>query len=107
MSLKGYHGYIKCDWFGEILKMQGETVKVNWLKEKKVPALLFEDLRLNTPFRNTSPDSKGAVYIKVSDATASFMYEVQTGRLWPPTKSPVEIVDLTININLEKPQIYT
>lgn len=87
-------------------------VKVNWSSDNC--QLFFRDLEINQAFRNAGKWSKGAIYIKVGiDKTSVsqepfyYMYEVATGKLWPATSSPVEVVDVSVNINSPKPAAYT
>ncbi len=35
-----------------------------------------------------------------------YMLEIATGKLFPPTKSPVKQVDIEINVDVVKPTIY-
>lgn len=85
------------------------SVTIGWKKiNKKSRDLYFDDLEVNDAFRNKSSRSKGAVYIKVYNQLTDqyFAQEVETGRLWTPTKAPVEKVSVNIEIDSQKPEIY-
>jgi hypothetical protein len=69
----------------------------------------FDDLEVNQTFRIKTAKSKNAVYSKVKKGKSHpefFMYELTTGQLWPPTKSPVEIVSTKVTVCTDKPKIY-
>lgn len=86
------------------------SLKINWeASPRKKTVLYFDDLELNTPFRNISSKSQGAVYIKVAlgmDSDEEYQYEVSSGKLWMPTASPVEVVPMELNVSAVKPYIY-
>jgi hypothetical protein len=95
---------------------------------KHLERIYFRDLDVNTAFRNKN--GKGAVYIKVelnknlyifteddvdcclgtaelSPITSRYaMYEIATGKLFEPTNSPLEIVELKLKVSVPKPSIY-
>lgn len=81
-------------------------MKVNWKKHKAVPTLGYDDLNVGDTFKNKF--GKGAVYMKVRNHAGAtyWMLELETGTLFPPTSSLVELVDCEININDDKPNIY-
>jgi hypothetical protein len=86
---------------------------INWkTATPKVKDLYFKDVPVGTAFVNAGGYSQGAVYIKVMkessfmDNSEYFMLELQTFKLWPATKSVIKVVELEINIPLEKPSIY-
>lgn len=83
-------------------------MEITWEDTKPVSKVLhFDDLPLNATFRNTSRLSQGAVYAKVATQyDDNYMMEIQTGRLFPPTASPVEIVNVNVKIPLPKPSLY-
>lgn len=89
-------------------------MKVNWKNQESTPTVLyFEHLSINETFKIQGHE---AVYTKVKVKTKSvydisdkykyYMYEIMTGNLYPPTNSPVELVNVEVNIDLEKPQLY-
>lgn len=93
-------------------------MKINWQNQKE-SVNFFENLDVNTGFKVVSPHARGAVYIKVAKGDSDtkiyssrhghmecMMYEVATGKLFPPTSSPVEIVEIETNIHQKKPGIY-
>jgi hypothetical protein len=96
-------------------------MKIIWESEQS-KTLHFKDLPLNTTFKIIAPTAKGAVYTKVLlqqkvvdevfwDADIDhdeqfFQLELQSGLLWKPTESPVELVETTLNISSVKPSIY-
>jgi hypothetical protein len=85
--------------------------KVNW-NRYVAPArdLYFSDLELNESFRNKN--GKGAVYTKVGlvthrgHVTQHGMLELATGKIWEATASPVERINVEVNISAVKPSIY-
>jgi len=91
---------------------------INWLKSKKPTTLYFKDIKVNEKFCIDTGNSRGAVYIKVENVNAynvedwtsddedCGMMEIVTGKLWAATKSPVKLVNVEINIDAEKPDIY-
>lgn len=83
-------------------------LNINWKSNNHSKnCLYFSDLELNQPFRNAGPLSQGVVYIKVENKSGEqFMYEVYTGRLWPPTAAEVEKINVEVNIPVEKPRNY-
>lgn len=83
------------------------VLQINWKGQPRTNRpLYFRDLGLNQPFRNAGNLSQGAVYIKVAHGDDQYMYEVNSGALWRPTSSPVEKVNLELNVPVEKPSIY-
>lgn len=75
---------------------------------KKSGRLYFRDLDVNESFRNATSLSQGAVYTKVEcDKTATqYMLEVATGKLYPPTHSQVERVEVEANVHSYDPGLY-
>ena len=97
------------------------ATNVKWEGEEIPKTLYFKDIELNGGFRIVSPYSKGAVYQKTRlsdslinklggtillDDDAYCQREVATGIDFPPTRSPVEAVDLEISVAAPKPSIY-
>lgn len=82
-------------------------MKVNW-NQSKVGQDRFDDLGLNESFRIASPQSRGAVYVKVIDnRTGDYgMLELATGKVFDPTTSPVEPVNVEVNVSAPRPNIY-
>ena len=92
------------------------SVKVNW-ENKTVRNLYFSDLQVNQCFRNIN--GRGAVYRKVmlnNDITVRdkylasnvyLMMEEATGRLFMPTTSQVEVVQVEVTVKAPKPHIYS
>lgn len=86
-------------------------MNIVWDAPRAVPTLYFRDLQVNEAFKLTTGN---AVYVKVSRRAGSHgsrydeyhMLELATGRLFDPSGSPVERVDVTVNVGLKKPQIY-
>jgi hypothetical protein len=90
-------------------------INIQW-QNKKIQdfPLYFDDLELNEAFKiNTGK----AVYIKVglnkklyikssSKIDTECMYEIATGKLYPPTNSPVVQIGLEMIVNIPKPSIY-
>lgn len=88
-------------------------MEINWLNSNENTTLYFQDVAVNQGFRNVSDLSKGAVYLKVEDYNAFekdyecyAMLEIATGVMFRPTTSPVELVDIKLNIGVEKPDLY-
>ncbi len=100
---------------GRLLNAKKESdkvsaVKVKWANSQPKRNLYFTHLNANDAFRIKG---HSAVYIKViggrSGVLASFdgaMMEVATGKLFAPTSSEIEPVDVEINIGVAKPHIY-
>lgn len=73
--------------------------------------LKFADLDLNSTFKLVSGE---AVYVKVEEGHRNgsfnrknqFMLELVSGRLFQPSSSDVELVEVTVNVGVSKPQIY-
>jgi hypothetical protein len=82
-------------------------MNVNW-KDSVATArnLTFDDLNLNESFRNVN--GRGAVYVKVQvhNSDDEYMMELATGKLFNPTVSPVERVNVDVNVNASKPRFY-
>lgn len=78
-------------------------MKVNW---KKTTNLSFADLSVGDSFRNLH--GFGAVYTKVqlNGTNKCYMLEIATGKLFDGTSSPVELVDVSVQVNTKKPAIY-
>lgn len=85
---------------------------VNWKAAAvNVPTYYFDDLDDNASFKIRSGRSRGAVYRKVvykdfSGVEHYYMMEEATGKLFEPTASQVEEVFVTVEIGLNKPNIY-
>ncbi len=79
------------------------STKVNFVPKARV--LYFDDLALNDGFRIVGRD---AIYRKIQSGRhgAESMFEEATGKYWPQTTSPVERVDIEVNIKVAKPRIY-
>jgi hypothetical protein len=89
------------------------TLKINWkASTPKNKDLYFNDLKVGESFINVSGYGQGAVYRKVvreptcPGVNEYFMLEIETSKLWNPTKSAVRVVDVEVNIPLERPSIY-
>lgn len=86
------------------------SVKLNWQNQPVVRTLYFSDLSVNECFRNVN--GRGAVYRKVqanSDVKTPqtyYMMEEATGKLFHATISPVERVNVEVNLSVSKPYIY-
>ena len=80
-------------------------MRVNWNSGKNGScALHFSDLMLNDSFRIV--DGRGAVYVKVQHRDGTFgMLELATGKIFAPTLSEVELVEVEVNIKTVKPAI--
>ena len=90
-------------------------MKVNWSKPGKPVGSRFKDLAANQAFRNKA--GYGAVYVKVLPAGGievvdsngndvdGLMFEVATGKLYPPTAALVELVDVEVNVGTNKPNL--
>lgn len=101
------------------------STKINW-KAGKPAARYFADIAVNDAFTIDTVNSKGAVYIKVdlievlqhirnnSYGASNFtpgnsryaMQEVETGKVFAPTASPIKAVEVEINVGQAKPVIY-
>ena len=87
------------------------SMKINWKNKVYQQVLYYNDLKLNEAFRLTTGQ---AIYIKVlvSPRVAGNhneeygMLEIATGMIFAPSKSPVELIHVEINVDLEKPSIY-
>lgn len=94
------------------------SIKVNWDNQPKTNNLLFYQLNPNDAFRIVGAR---AVYIKVvagrgMNVSASGpktnglpdggMLEIATGKVFAPTTSYVELVDVSVDIKAKKPDIY-
>lgn len=87
---------------------------INWKNPTPSRNLYFSDLKLNDTFRIVG--GKGAVYTKVSGAHAArnsnirgceLMMEIASGLLFDSTSSPVELVEVNVQISTPKPYIYS
>lgn len=91
------------------IKKEKKMTKVIW-KNEAVKTLKFDDLKLNDSFKICTKKSKGAVYTKVRTPSYKghefYMLEVATGKLFEPTVSTVEKVEVTVNVEALKPEIY-
>lgn len=84
---------------------------VNWVPQPVKKNLSFDSVAVNQNFKIVSTASQGAVYRKVvlSDAYGQvkhYMMEEQTGRLFPPTNSYIELVEVSVSIQQSKPACY-
>lgn len=82
---------------------------INWNNSNETKrTLYFSDLKLGQSFRNAGPYSQNAVYTKILEEESGDykMLELATLTAWTPTKSPVEIVEVEVNIKAAKPSIY-
>lgn len=90
-------------------------MKINWKSNKKT--LDFTDLKVNESFRIVSPYSKGAVYTKVDIGAFGLdsikktygifgQLEIMTGKVFPPTTSEVELVEVNAVIEQDMPNLY-
>jgi hypothetical protein len=61
------------------------------------PVLRFDDIEINEAFNIAGCDY---VYIKVQDKNSDrcMMYDIETGRVFPPTLSAIELRDVEITI---------
>lgn len=73
-------------------------------------SLSFSDLNFNDTFRILGSQ---AVYIKChahlnvkGAGTKDYMYEIATGKLYEPTSSTVELIGVSVYINVPKPCLY-
>lgn len=98
------------------------SLKINWNSPLSDPVIRFDDIEANTPFVIDTPASRGAVYVKVVSASSMMfcdkndihgieyqnggMYEIATGKVFPPTTSPIKVVPLSYNVSTPKPEIY-
>lgn len=88
-------------------------IKVNWKNDaRRNKRLFFNDLAINDSFKLTTGN---AVYIKVAPGTRNvgiggghqaLMLEVATGKLFGPSASEVEPVEIEVNVGVNKPHIY-
>lgn len=89
-------------------------MKVNWNAATKPTKLKFVDIQPNQAFKNKA--GRGAVYVKVvpaggvdaatsdgDDLENGLMYELATGKLFPPTEAELELVDVELNVAQAKP----
>lgn len=85
---------------------------VKWGKSVSSPSEYFSNLATNDSFVIKSKASKGAVYRKVlfchhgTSLVTEYMMEEETGKLFNPTLSAVEKVDVSVEISKSKPEIY-
>lgn len=85
---------------------------VKWGKSVASSVEYFGDLSTNDSFVIKSKASKGAVYRKValfhpgSSLVSEYMMEEETGKLFSPTLSMVEKVEVSVEISKAKPEIY-
>ena len=107
-----------------VTKEQKMSTTINWKLSNK--QLYFKDLALGDHFKIDTPNSKGAVYRKVllnnnynKDAytispvhnkieytRAYAQLEVSEAEVFPPTESPVVLVDVEMTVMSPKPSIY-
>ena len=89
------------------------STSINWKSSNK--QLYFKDLNLGDHFKIDTPHSKGAVYRKVllnTHFTKNIMsyqhaqLEVSEAEVFPPTESPVVLVEVEMTIMSPKPSIY-
>jgi hypothetical protein len=89
-------------------------MKTHWKNQKTVKyPLYFSDLSLKDSFRIKG--GRNAVYTKVIAGTndvipghysQEVMFEIETGKLFKPTLSEVELVDVEVTIGTELPDLY-
>ncbi len=81
------------------------NVKVNFVGHRPfVKSLYFSDLVVNDGFKIRGGE---AVYVKTqSPSGKDYMMEVATGKLWHPTKSPIERISIEVNVGVYRPSIY-
>jgi hypothetical protein len=93
-------------------------MNVSWKNTPKT--LYFNDLSDGDSFRIATGNSKGAIYTRVNlnpfvmthhynDTLRGRDYgmlEIATGKVFIPTKSPVERVSVNVSIDTEKPSLY-
>lgn len=83
---------------------------VVWRNGVRVPAVLhFEDLAVGDSFKYTR--GRGAVYMKVvrehtSSPDKFYQLELATGNLFHGSAGPVIKVPVTINVDVDKPNLY-
>lgn len=95
------------------------STSINWKSSNK--QLSFKDLQLGDHFKIDTPHSKGAVYRKVllnthftQNTTMSpvknkeqyAQLEVSEAEVFPPTESPVVLVEVEMTIMSPKPSFY-
>lgn len=77
---------------------------------KPLHKIYFHDLAVMECFVVDSPSSKGAVYMKVEDRSRTpWLYrqlELATGLVFQPTGSPIHRVDVKVEIDCKRPEIY-
>lgn len=90
-------------------------MKINWGKKNPALKLVFDDLDVGQSFRLVSGD---AIYCKVEagrsmdffdsngEALEYGMMEWASGKVWPPSQTPVELVEVVVNIEILKPELY-
>lgn len=83
-------------------------MKVTWTNQPTTSKLFFTDLKLNDTFKIKSTKARGAVYTKcqLQGDSAFWMLELGTGKLFHPTPSEVQLVDVEVVISDVKPQLY-
>lgn len=87
------------------------TTKITWAKPTN-KVLYFKDIPVNSHFVIATSGSRGAVYRKVEDHSEHcagnkyLQMEEYTGKLFEPTYSPVQLVEVDIDIKAKKPSIY-
>lgn len=93
-------------------KEQKMSTTINWKSSNK--QLSFKDLNLGDHFKIDTPHSKGAVYRKVLLNThftkniMSYQYaqlELSEAEVFPPTESPVVLVEVEMTVMSPKPSI--
>ncbi len=78
-------------------------MKINFVGQKN-KQLYFNDLAIGDCFYNASGRGRGTLYQKIAggytdlDVTSPQMLELSTGLVWGATTSPVEKVEVEINV---------
>ena len=82
-------------------------MEIKWKDSPHVveKSLSFSDLNFNDTFRILGSQ---AVYVKcqVNAIAKDYMYEIATGKLYDPTSSTVELIGVSVYINVPKPRLY-
>lgn len=83
-------------------------MKVTWTNQTNTKKSFFTDLKVNDTFKIKSSKSKGAVYVKCEFQNRNdfWMMELGTGKIFSPTPSEVQLVDVEVVISDVKPQLY-
>lgn len=82
------------------------TTVINW--GKTIQNIYFDNLAVGKCFQIDSDAFSGAVYMKVEFGKGVFyQLELATAKLYDPTISPVKEVNVSINIDCVKPELYS